>query len=101
MPKLNFVVVAALLSLLGSTSGGAQVTIEVAKITCEQFLRYKITDPKNIFLWLSGYYNAKRNNDIIDPQALDKNYQELRNYCTKDLQMTVMQAVESTLGARK
>jgi hypothetical protein len=101
MPKLNFVVVAALLSLLGSTSGRAQVTIEVAKITCEQFLRYKITDPKNIFLWLSGYYNAKRNNDIIDPQALDKNYEELRNYCAKDLQMTVMQAVESTLGARK
>jgi len=101
MRRLNLVAAAALLSLVGPTAGQAQVTVDVSKITCEQFLLYKITDPKNIALWLSGYYNAKRNNTIIDPQALEENNQKVKNYCVTNLQMTVMQAVEATLGVSK
>src|SRR4029434_7974001 len=35
----------------------AQVTLDVAKITCEQLRTYKITRPENIAIWLSGYYH--------------------------------------------
>jgi hypothetical protein len=38
--------------LLAVCSGHAQVTIEVEKITCEQFRKYKITSPDNIAIWL-------------------------------------------------
>ena len=29
----------------------AQVTLDVAKITCDQFTGYKITNPQNIAIW--------------------------------------------------
>ena len=33
----------------------------------------KITTPNLIAAWLSGYYNAKRNNKIIDLETLEDN----------------------------
>jgi len=46
--------------------GHAQVTIDVAKITCNQFATYKIADPENIALWLSGYHNGKHGVNLED-----------------------------------
>jgi len=42
-----------------------QVIVDVSKITCDQYVRSKITTPNLIAAWLSGYYNAKRNNRIL------------------------------------
>ena len=33
----------------------------------------KITFSQYVVMWLSGYYNGKRNNTIIDPDAVKKN----------------------------
>ena len=44
-----------LIVLLSTASTRAQVTIDVSKITCDQFMLYKLTDPRNIAIWLSGY----------------------------------------------
>ena len=32
----------------------AQVTVDVSKITCDQFVEYKIADPKQIATWING-----------------------------------------------
>jgi hypothetical protein len=53
---------------------------------------------------VSGYYNAKRNNTIIDPQALEQNTVKVSRYCSMNPEMPVMQAVEAveaTLGNGK
>ena len=68
--------------------------IDVAKITCDQFTAYRITDPRNIAIWLSGYYNGKRDNMIIDTQVFNENYTKLRDFCIRNPQLTVIQAVE-------
>jgi acid stress chaperone HdeB len=60
MKTSTFVASTLLLTLLAVTNAQAQVTIDVAKITCDQFTAYRITDPHNIAIWLSGYYNGKR-----------------------------------------
>ena len=99
--KSRFSAIALPLVLLAPEASQAQVSVDVAKITCEQFILFKITDPKNIALWLSGYYNAKRNNTVIDPQALEQNTDKVKQYCTTNLKVTVMQAVEATLGENK
>ncbi len=54
------------LSVVAVLPAHAQVTIDVSKITCEQYILYSVADPKDIAMWLSGYYNAKRNNTVID-----------------------------------
>jgi acid stress chaperone HdeB len=72
----------------------AQVTLDVSKITCNQFAAYKITSPRNIAIWLSGYYNGKRDNTIIDMQELMEDTQKLQDYCILHPETRVMQAVE-------
>ena len=42
----------------------AQVTIDVSKITCDQYVGYKVTNPQNIAIWLSGYYSGKRDSTV-------------------------------------
>jgi hypothetical protein len=53
--------------------------------------------------WMSGYYNAKRNNRIVDLQALEENVSKLKNYCydEKNFKVPVMQAAEKLFGGRK
>jgi hypothetical protein len=73
----------------------------VAKITCDQFSGFKITDPNNIAIWLSGYYSGKRDSTIIDPQALKEDYNKLRDYCIVNEKVTVLQAARTLFGAPK
>jgi hypothetical protein len=42
-----------------------------------QFVHHKISEPRLIAAWLSGYYNAKRNNRLIDLQTLEEKGEEL------------------------
>jgi acid stress chaperone HdeB len=76
----------------------AQVTLDVAKITCEQFRSYKITRPENIAIWLSGYYQGKRGDTTLDTQSLMANARKLQTYCGRNPQTPVMQAVETLFG---
>jgi hypothetical protein len=88
--------------MLASGSGAqAQVTLDVSKITCDQFTLYKITDPQNIAIWLSGYYHGQRNTTTVDTQQLAGNLQKIKDYCNLKPQETVMHAVESVFGPPK
>ena len=74
--------VSCLVLIIGTVATAhAQVTLDVAKITCDQFAGYKITNPQNIANWLSGYYNGQRGNTILDTQELAAHAQKLRDYC--------------------
>ena len=90
-----------MLALATAPAARAQVTLDVAKITCDQFTGYKITNPHNIAIWLSGYHSGMRGNTVIDTQALMADARKLQDYCLLNPQAPVMQAVETLLGARK
>jgi len=75
----------------------AQVTLDLAKVSCDQWVAYKITDPQKIALWMSGYYNGKRGNTLVDTQGLTADVQKLRDFCLTNPQVPVMQAVERLL----
>ena len=52
-------------------------------------------------MWLSGYYNGKRNNTIIDPDAVKKNEEKVSQYCYQHRETTVMDAAKTVLGFDK
>lgn len=79
----------------------AQVTLDLAKVTCEQWSGYKITNPQNIALWLSGFYHGKRGDTVLDTQGLTANTQKLRDFCIVNPQLPVMQAAEKVFGLEK
>jgi acid stress chaperone HdeB len=90
------------LAAMTASAGHAQVTIDVAKITCGQFLAYSVADPKEIALWLSGYYTGKRGGGtVIDTQSLKSNYDQLRGYCLVNQSTALIQAVETVFGGGK
>jgi len=99
MKRLRLTTTAMLLALATWSSAGAQVTIDVAKITCDQFTLYKVTDPQNIAIWLSGYYHGQRRETTVDTQELATYQRKVQDYCILNPQVTVMQAVESMLRA--
>ena len=89
-----------LVALLGASQAQAQVSVDVAKITCRQLFFDKLISPneKSLALWLSGYYSAKRNNTVIDLGALAKNVDKVEDYCRMNEEVTVMDAVTKALS---
>jgi len=86
--------------VFATVSAQAQVSIDVSKITCDQYVHDKIPTPDFasfsavgslearamlsrwlIAAWLSGYSHAKRTNLIIDLESFEENVNKLTNYC--------------------
>lgn len=88
-----------MLAIAAVPAARAQVTIDMSKVTCEQFLGYKIVNPNDIAMWLSGYYNAKRGNTIIDTETLAAQKRDLQDYCLRNFTVPVMQAIEKLFHA--
>jgi acid stress chaperone HdeB len=101
MIKVVGVVSALIFALDAVPAARAQVMLDVSKIACEQFAGYKITTPQNIAIWLSGYYNGKRGNTVVDMQKLLADTKTIERYCIQNLQTLVMNAVETVLGVDK
>ena len=107
--------------VFATVSTQAQVSIDVSKITCDQYVHDKIPTPDFVSFsavgslslearsmlsrwlianWLSGYYHAKRNNSIVDLESFENNVNKLNNYCydEKNFKVPIMEAVERVLG---
>src|SRR5215469_1497178 len=80
----------------------AQEAVDVAKITCQQILKEDLASPTHdIVLWLSGYYNGKRNSTIINLRTINNDEEKVRLYCYKNLDTTVLDAIKNVLGLDK
>jgi acid stress chaperone HdeB len=90
-----------LLAILLVSAAQAQVTIDMSKITCEQFLQNKVAHTRTIAIWLNGFHAGKQNNPVVDSQALERNAERVSRYCGSNRKVALMQAVETTLGAGK
>ena len=100
---LKLAVSGLILSVVLASSAQAQVTIDVSKITCDQYVHSKIATPNLIAAWLSGYYNAKRDNRVIDPEDMQNGVSRLQHYCyeEKNFKTPVMKAVEELFDKKK
>jgi acid stress chaperone HdeB len=76
--------------------------IDITKITCDQFTGYQVVvpmqDPMHIAIWLSGYYNGKRGNTMLDTTRFKTNVDKLVEYCVRNPRTPVMDAVETALN---
>ena len=92
-----------LAALLAASAARAQVTVDVSKITCEQFLGFSVADPRDIAIWLSGYYHGKQGKALLEPEALKKNAEKLKTACFEqgNAKLPVMQLIEKDPAFRK
>jgi acid stress chaperone HdeB len=99
---VNFLLVlpCAFLVLQGPAAH-AQMTVDFTKVTCKQFVVSKFARPKSIAYWLSGYYNGKNGNTVIDIREMEQNVHKLETYCRKNHEMAVMDAAKNVLNVEK
>jgi len=96
------VLLAMSISILGISPAQAQATVDVAKITCRQFLLGHVGgSTRSVANWLSGYYNGKRGNTVIEVGSMQKNVHALERYCRKNHEMPIMDAAKNALGVEK
>ena len=73
----------------------AQVTVDVAKVNCNQFALYKVASPETLAIWLHGYYSGKSGNTVVDVEGLKTNMKKLRDYCVQNPEVLLLDAVET------
>ena len=76
--RVDLVALGFVLTLFSASLVQAQVTIEVSKITCRQFIGGEIGEPRTVAAWLSGYYHGKKDSTTIDKQTFELNLNKLQ-----------------------
>ncbi|MCK9909027.1 HdeA family protein [Microbacteriaceae bacterium K1510] len=97
---MKYLLLTGLMIVAALDSSHAQVTVDVTKITCRQFLLMR--NAEALSYWLSGYFHGRRGDTIVDTEALKSNMKTLRNEChTGDhMQSPIMQIIESSIAKR-
>jgi hypothetical protein len=91
---------ALLMAFIGMSAAHAQVTVDVAEITCRQYLIGKIATPRSVANWLSGYFHGVRGDTTLDYGALGADVRKLDAFCRKHHDMPLLEAAR-TLFANK
>ena len=96
MNRINLILLFAFLAM---PSAHAQVTIEIAKISCQQYLAFSVADPRDVNIWLSGYYHGKHGSTVFEPQSLKQYAEKLKTECLRkeNSDLPVMQVIEKAL----
>jgi len=72
----------------------ALVRVEMAEITCQQFINYSFDKQVAIGTWMSGYWNAARNIETLDITRYRANSKRVSDYCKKHKKETLMATIQ-------
>jgi hypothetical protein len=88
--------VGAILTVVLAQFAQAQVTVDISKITCEQFNVLQKAD--SVAIWLSGYFHGQRRESVIDVNAFEDKVRDFRAACRQpdNFKRPVMQLIESS-----
>lgn len=82
-----------------STPVQAQVSIDMARITCAQYLAMSPVDSAMFSAWMSGWFNHKKGYVFVDLNAYARNVSNVKSWCARNPAQTVMAGLErSTAG---
>jgi len=94
------IALAVLTTIVGILAVRAQVTVDVAKITCRQYLIGKVTTPRSVANWLSGYFHGERGDTTLDYGALGTDMGKLDAFCRKNHDMPLLEAARKLFANR-
>jgi len=94
MSELKPLLLGSMFAMLVVSAALAQVTIDVSKITCDQYVLDK-ADARTVAVWLNGFYAGRLNTTVVDTQQLERDAARVAQYCMSHRDMVVMQAFEA------
>jgi acid stress chaperone HdeB len=93
--RWNVLFVAATLLVAASQPSAAQISVDMNQITCGSFLGYSPDVRDFVRSWMSGYYNAAANNNVLDFDRFQKNSAKVTAYCRTHKSQTLPTAIKN------
>ena len=87
---------AAALSL--SSMPAHATKIDLATMSCKQFVESGDDTIKMVLTWMDGWYKGDEDNAIIDTDVFVENAKKFGSYCGKNPTMSIVNAAEAVLG---
>lgn len=93
--RWNVLVVAATLLVAASQPSVAQITVDMNQITCGGWLGYSPEQRDFVRFWMSGYYNAAANSNVLNYDRFQSNTAKITAYCRKNKSKTLPTAIKN------
>ncbi len=87
--------VSATLLAAASSPSVAQIRLDMNKIKCGGWLGYSREDRDFVRFWMSGYYNAAANSNVLNYDRFQKNSAEIATYCKAHKSETLPTAIRN------
>jgi acid stress chaperone HdeB len=92
MKKLVFCL--ALATAMASAVAHAQLTIDMSRVTCAQYLAMSPAQSADFSAWMSGWFNQKNGYVFVDLNAYARNVANVKSWCASNPTQTVMAGLQ-------
>ena len=76
----------------------AQLIIDMNRLTCAQFLAMSPQQARIYSAWMSGWFNQKTGYACVDLNDYERNFANVRQWCTTSQGQTVMEGLKRSTG---
>jgi hypothetical protein len=87
--------VAATLLVAASQPSIAQINIDMNQISCGRWLGYSPEVRDFVRFWMSGYYNAAADSNVLNYDRFQGNSAKITAYCKKNKSKTLPTAIKN------
>ena len=92
--RWNALFIAAILLVAASQPSVAQFRVDMNQIRCGGWLGYSPEQQDFVRFWMSGYYNAAANSNVLNYDRFQKNSAKITAYCKKNKSKTLPTAIK-------
>jgi HdeA/HdeB family len=93
--RWNVLFVTASLLVATSQPSAAQISVDMNQITCGSFLGYSPDVRDFVRSWMSGYYNAAANSNVLNFDRFQNNSAKVTAYCRTHKSQTLPTAIKN------
>jgi hypothetical protein len=87
--------VASTLLAAASQPSVAQISVDMNQITCGGWLGYSPEQRDFVRFWMSGYYNAAADSNVLNYDRFQRNSAKIAAYCKKNKSKTLPTAIKN------
>ena len=93
--RRNVLFIVAILLVAGSLPSAAQIRVDMNNMTCGNWLGYSPENREFVRYWMSGYYNAAANSNILNYDRLQNNSAKVATYCKSHKSQSLPTAIKN------
>ena len=94
--RWNVLLVATTLLAAASQPSVAQISVDMNQITCGGWLGYSPEQRDFVRFWMSGYYNAAADSNVLNYDRFQRNSAKIAAYCKNNKSKTLPTAIKNT-----